>query len=907
MGKTVAFLEIAARLKDASIQEVANTLKKKIEAIEKQFGNLKVDDSISKQFDDIIDKMESKFRNVDFTKYTDKFLKSIYGEKDQNNINYIINDYISAFQNLDALVKSQNDVDFLSGLSEKRLNLLMQAVSNVKELKEEINSINDPKDIISELKSLTGYGKDNREPLLYTENGSFDVENIKRFIAYYQKYLEIKNQVENTLESNRFDDFLKTINNDIFSDSEINGIAKRFQDAIDGVLGSVAQKTTSAIKQTKEEIKKEANNEITDTTSSNINTNSEQQKISDNAQKAKKEIEEGLADVQAIIYPRLSDDFKASAEKQIASLEIKGEAIISPKIDGANVKSEEESLSSVSNAEDIKKEASAFGTIESSVTRLKNVIGEKNEAISQEQHLVDVAAANESQRFDQIRENVRRLVTSLEALNNESEVISNLDHLGESFKGLNFSKSFVTNLQGLGNALSDLVPKLQAIGKDPLDFTNLKTIADILPNINIKKSDVTNIGELGSSLKKLQEALVEIEKANNNSYEFLNQISSLLSHSKELENLANILNQIKNQSNTQNIEEEIINAGKAVSTEIDQANTEIKSLDGLLDKVLDLDGQNQKAAQLFDQFGKVKSIVGNIKFGDDGAQTPSVTVKDFNNNQVNFDENANPTSSKKVILDLTSAMTVYNAALKQSEDAEERLSNNSLSTKYKLLYDNLKPLVTEMSSLITENGKFNSLEDAQKFSSVANKAKDLTDQIRGLSSAQKGVTSAQIEKFLSKIYTWMGNNSKAANLLKGTFENLIKTTKELGADAPLTTLEGEFNKITNAAHKAGLEGKSFGNIISDQLTSKAASFVAQFLSIQDVIRYAQQAFQTINELDYALVDLSKTANMSTSQLNDFYLSSSDVAKQMGVTTKEIIDQASAWARLKKIGLLYGDI
>ena len=37
--------------------------------------------------------------------------------------------------------------------------------------------------------------------------------------------------------------------------------------------------------------------------------------------------------------------------------------------------------------------------------------------------------------------------------------------------------------------------------------------------------------------------------------------------------------------------------------------------------------------------------------------------------------------------------------------------------------------------------------------------------------------------------------------------------------------------------------------------------------------------------------------MTGSELNQFYFDANDVAKQMGVTTKEIIEQASAWSRL----------
>lgn len=53
----------------------------------------------------------------------------------------------------------------------------------------------------------------------------------------------------------------------------------------------------------------------------------------------------------------------------------------------------------------------------------------------------------------------------------------------------------------------------------------------------------------------------------------------------------------------------------------------------------------------------------------------------------------------------------------------------------------------------------------------------------------------------------------------------------------------------------------------------------------------------IASLDDALVDLKKTTAMSKTQLEDFYYDANDVAKQMGVTTEEIITQASAWSRL----------
>ena len=70
-----------------------------------------------------------------------------------------------------------------------------------------------------------------------------------------------------------------------------------------------------------------------------------------------------------------------------------------------------------------------------------------------------------------------------------------------------------------------------------------------------------------------------------------------------------------------------------------------------------------------------------------------------------------------------------------------------------------------------------------------------------------------------------------------------------------------------------------------------------YFSLYDIVRYAKTAVNTIQDLDYALVDLKKTTTMSNSDLNEFYYNSNDVAKQMGTSTKDIINQAAAWSRL----------
>lgn len=84
------------------------------------------------------------------------------------------------------------------------------------------------------------------------------------------------------------------------------------------------------------------------------------------------------------------------------------------------------------------------------------------------------------------------------------------------------------------------------------------------------------------------------------------------------------------------------------------------------------------------------------------------------------------------------------------------------------------------------------------------------------------------------------------------------------------------------------------------LTSKADSLNA-VLSAATIISQAlaagKESISSVRELNTALMDLKKTTTMSSKELKHFYFASNDIAKQMGVTTSEIINQASAWSRL----------
>lgn len=91
-----------------------------------------------------------------------------------------------------------------------------------------------------------------------------------------------------------------------------------------------------------------------------------------------------------------------------------------------------------------------------------------------------------------------------------------------------------------------------------------------------------------------------------------------------------------------------------------------------------------------------------------------------------------------------------------------------------------------------------------------------------------------------------------------------------------------------------------GKKSENQLTSIISSLSSFFSTGSLLARAAAMVMDGISpvkELDASLVDLKETTTISAKQLQEFYYDSNDAAKQMGVTTNAIIEQASAWSRL----------
>lgn len=238
----------------------------------------------------------------------------------------------------------------------------------------------------------------------------------------------------------------------------------------------------------------------------------------------------------------------------------------------------------------------------------------------------------------------------------------------------------------------------------------------------------------------------------------------------------------------------------------------------------------------------------------------------------------------------------YRTALK-NKSAKPVFEDQSVD--YKKMLSEFASAISALEDYKTSLAGISELTDEQK-----NHLQELTDKCQSaakaftlLDAAQKGSTEDSRWKEIDKLSKYLTDNTKLSKEAKRELNDYLAQLKSGDPSVNVKKIHTAWTKVAEQERAAGREGKSFFTMLSSAKLGHLVSQIAGFFSFYDLINVVKQAFEVVKQLDYALVDLKKTTSMSSTELERFYYDSNDVAKKMGVTTQEIIDQASAWSRL----------
>lgn len=218
---------------------------------------------------------------------------------------------------------------------------------------------------------------------------------------------------------------------------------------------------------------------------------------------------------------------------------------------------------------------------------------------------------------------------------------------------------------------------------------------------------------------------------------------------------------------------------------------------------------------------------------------------------------------------------------------------------------------TLMESLKNDNSAENVIKIKEQMAELGNKTKEAAAEADRLAKSVRNVgydekIIGRLQRLQSSIEVFKNANSSGLNktnpntgLTFGAELDAILAKipeAQVKGESLTKSLEDGFRSINIQMKAVGATGKT----VLQELFEKGSKFIkwtAMTLVITKARMYFKQLFTTVYDLDTELIDLKKTFNGTEEELNDFYFEANRLAKQMGVTTAEIIKQGSAWSRL----------
>ncbi len=364
-------------------------------------------------------------------------------------------------------------------------------------------------------------------------------------------------------------------------------------------------------------------------------------------------------------------------------------------------------------------------------------------------------------------------------------------------------------------------------------------------------------------------------------------------------------------------------------------NNAEKGVQGLKSQSSSFDPIQQALNNMRDLPSMLQSLQANMNGLKDKSALAGISVNDlaqtYEKLKGNIDQSGGKvpltekwTSDYQNLMSTIVAVTKQVEALKKAEmsdNSSAKISENALLIQEKI---DIGSYDLQISNLETKFKKLGLSEDevAEKTKNVKNALASMKESGIGqqelinreelfnteltTTSNQLKIMTNEMSMFMSstqqvnlttRIQKWLDTNTAATRKARQELQSYLtelnsgQVTKIRGNE-----IKANFAQVDAQMRSIGKLGNSFFKTIGDGM-KKFSYWTSSTYIVMKTIHSIKQSVSTVSELDTALVDLKKTTSMTSSQLNEFYYTANDIAKQMGVTTQEIINQTSAWSRL----------
>lgn len=603
-----------------------------------------------------------------------------------------------------------------------------------------------------------------------------------------------------------------------------------------------------------------------------------------------------------------------------------------------SLRQQEEQITSTVEAEqkltEVQKETTS-NSVTSDNSQIEELKSDIQEVKTELGDVKDRISSIESNGFENVREDVEKTKESVKELNGElTEMKSNISSTPQESNislGDSSTVSDNTEIKANSEVIASIEKKKQELASYELQLEETRYEIEKLSKTENEaygfKKAYSNMNDkyINSRKESLYNSIFGTDKSKGQGsmkYQTMNLGGNVekgyAAWREELERLGYTLSELR--KTNIGVEADIIPIdGKAITNaeEFRKALFGITSIPSDNIKVL-----NQQISELESKISSLKSEISSLESVSNNPKKDAFPDKDIS---ASVDSATNSIKEENNVLEQNTQKVKENTQAKEQNanvnfnKYDKRLdSYNGKIDKYKTTIDRfndggwtsdeylknvqaVKDAVKEYETLLNElKGKDASLvtsDDINRLDNYEKKIKDTIATVTNMSAAEKGYNFVSGQKELDKIHKLLNENSKMSSEAKAKIRAYYTEIESGNPSMSLDRIHGEIMKIYNAEVEAGRAGRSFFDTLKNSGFHKLAAQMSGMFGFYDVINIGKQAISTIVSLDDALLDLKKTTSMSSTELNNFYYSANDVAKQMGVTTKSIIEQASAWSRL----------
>lgn len=517
-----------------------------------------------------------------------------------------------------------------------------------------------------------------------------------------------------------------------------------------------------------------------------------------------------------------------------------------------------------------------------------------------------------------------------------SSVISNLEKMLDSLgKGTGDFKQF----ENLSKELSSIASEVQSLSKafGKVDDSGAKTLLSSIQNIDKSLSELSqnilnvnkNMSNMGGNTSGAVKQVENISNAYQNAAKEAEKLADSQSKIGQKTNISSGMKDTfpKTSENLEQVaqsEQKIQQEARAIQSKWEQAEKAIQNYMNAVTKLNNLKASDKSTGKKsYEIVGQIEEIEKLKKEAYDARQVLSSMINPQNVDTdtwkryvdvINRLDQASNGSAESVNRLKDSLKNTLNSELNSLQNSIDKYQNIITqaqtypsdfhpSTEYNTKLANLESANNVLKNYKSSLQGVNELtkEQQAEINKLTQNCEKAATEFKNLSAAEKGTIKVGVEKAIQRINKDLAENTKYSAEAKAGLNALLEQLKSGDPSINLRKITEEIIKIENAEIAAGRAGKSLWDIFKTKSTygfiGQMQSYLSMYVGFYGMVNAVKKSISTITELDTALVDLKKTTAMNENQLENFYYDSNNVAKQMGVTTKEIIDQASAWSRL----------